>query len=159
MELIFWTDQGWHLTNNTATPLSSFMFFFPSFSGLVYNGGIKLLDFKCQNSVTVYGTVSSLKLLMEQEGKQNPEKETLSELLSDFPSLSTPHGDAREPYGDWQACYVSLSCQLASALGSFSLQWRDKSLLTCQATVNANWACYQCIIYRGSCRHFHRTGS
>lgn len=42
--------------------------------------------------VTLYRT--------EQEGKQNPEKETLRELPSYFIPLSTPHSDAREPYGD-----------------------------------------------------------
>lgn len=31
--------------------------------------------------------------------------------------------------------------------------------MTCQATANANWGCYRCIIYRESCRRFHGTGS
>lgn len=164
MELFYWTDRGWHLTNNMATPLSLykallvFPLLFPSLVlfnivlSNIYAFYVKICD-------TVHNCYTSR--VTDWAGKEN---KTLKRKHSEsfpptFTSPFAPHSDAREPYGDWQACYVSLSCQLASALGSFSLQWRDKSLLTCQATVNANWACYQCIIYRESGRHFHRTGS
>lgn len=144
-------QTGWHITSNTETQLS-------------FCKTVKaLLDF---SPAHLYVYFCSSKLFFFQywklkESQVNKETKTLRRkhfLLLYFP-LSSTCSVAREPYGDWQACYISLSCQLARALGSSSLKWRDKSLLTCQATVNANWACYQCIIYRESCRHFHRTGS
>jgi hypothetical protein len=71
------------------------------------------------------------------------------------------HSDARELYGNWQALKTPfLSCQTdgwergspshTHSFTHFLVQWRDKSLLTCQSYSSCKLCCYQCIIYRAS---------